>query len=62
MILEALINMNRRKGSPPFQWTEVFTEHDPKLLRSGWKSPKEIWSRLVAGAKARGLMPKKAKR
>lgn len=57
-VLEALVNMNRRKGSVPFRWTEVFVEHDPAGLDPRRKSQKDIWTFLLAGAKAHGLVPK----
>jgi hypothetical protein len=60
-VLEVMVNMNRRKGTVPFRWTDVFTEHDSARTAPKRKSPKDIWTFLVAGAKARGLVPAKAK-
>ena len=57
-LLEVAVNMNRRKGSVPFRWTDVFHEHDPAKVAPRKKSPKDIWSFLLSGAKAHGLVAK----
>jgi len=58
-ILEVMLNMNRKKGSVPIRWTDVFVEHAPAPTKR--KSAKDIWGFLLAGAKAHGLVPTKAK-
>lgn len=60
VVLEVLLNANRKRGATPIKWTDIFPEHGPNGEAPRKRSQKDIWTFLVAGAKAHGLMPKEA--
>jgi len=60
-LLEVAVNTNRRKGTAPFRWTDVFTEHDPARVNPRRRSARDVWAFLESGARAHGLIAPQGK-